>query len=137
MSINLEEHTEAAQLVERGRERGWVDASELAAAVEHESLDDDAREGLEDELDRQGVRVRDDIGRKNVPATRYRNPDLAERTADALTHFLNEAGRVPLLTADEEKELAQRIERGDLEAKDQPINPNLPPGAPVRQKEQG
>jgi RNA polymerase primary sigma factor len=137
MSINLEEHTEAAQLVERGRERGWVDASELAATVEHESLDDDARAGLEDELDRQGVRVRDDIGRKNVPATRYRNPDLAGHTADALTHFLNEAGRVPLLTADEEKELSQRIERGDLEAKDQLINANLRLVVSVAKKYQG
>ena len=90
MSINLEEHTEAARLVDRGRERGWIDASELAAAVEREDLDEDAESDLEDELRRQGVRVRDDIGREKVPATRYRNQYLAEHTADALTAFLNE-----------------------------------------------
>src|SRR4051794_13945478 len=137
MSLNLEEHTEVAQLVDRGRERGWVGASELATAAEHEGLDEDARSDLDDELDRQGVRVRDDIGRKNVPPTRYRNPELAEHTADALTHFLNEAGRVPLLTADEEKELAQRIERGDLLAKDQLINANLRLVVSVAKKYQG
>jgi len=137
MSINLEEHTEAAELVERGRRRGWVGASELAAAVEHERLDEDDESDLEDQLDRLGVRVRDDLGRKNVPATRYRNPELAEHTADALTHFLNEAGRVPLLNADEEKELAQRIERGDLLAKDQLINANLRLVVSVAKKYQG
>jgi hypothetical protein len=38
-------------------------------------------------------------------------------TVDAMTQFLAEARRHPLLTAAEEIELAERIERGDLEAK--------------------
>ena len=46
-------------------------------------------------------------------------------TGDALQQFLNEADRVPLLTADEEKELARRIERGDLEAKDRLVCSHL------------
>jgi RNA polymerase primary sigma factor len=137
LSINLEEHTEAAELLARGRKRGWVTTSELAAAVEHESLGQDAESDLEDTLEREGVRVRDDIGRKNVPPTRYRNSELAEHTSDALTHFLNEAGRVPLLTADEEKSLSQRIERGDLEAKDQLIQANLRLVVSVAKKYQG
>ena len=41
------------------------------------------------------------------------NGDLAVATTDALQLFLNEAGRYPLLTAEEEVELAKRIERGD------------------------
>jgi RNA polymerase primary sigma factor len=44
---------------------------------------------------------------------------------DSLQLFLNEASRYPLLTAEEEIELAQRIERGDLEAKERMINSNL------------
>jgi RNA polymerase primary sigma factor len=39
--------------------------------------------------------------------------------------FLNQAGRYPLLTAAEEIELAKRIERGDLDAKERMINSNL------------
>jgi RNA polymerase primary sigma factor len=137
LSINLEEHTEAAQLIARGRERGWVTTSELAAAVERGDLGPDDESELEDQLHRDGVRVRDDIGRSNVPPTRYRNQELAEHTSDALTSFLNEAGRVPLLTADEEKDLSQRIERGDLEAKDKLIEANLRLVVSVAKKYQG
>ena len=53
------------------------------------------------------------------------NGDLAVATTDALQLFLNEVGRYPLLTAEEEVELAKRIERGDDEAKDRMINSNL------------
>src|ERR671919_2251797 len=44
---------------------------------------------------------------------------------DSLQLFFNEARKHPLLTAEEEAELAKRIERGDLEAKDRLINSNL------------
>src|SRR6476661_3574511 len=49
----------------------------------------------------------------------------APMTTDSLQLFLNEAGRYPLLTAAEEVELAKRIERGDMAAKDRMINCNL------------
>jgi RNA polymerase primary sigma factor len=46
-------------------------------------------------------------------------------STDSLQQFLNEAGRYPLLTAAEEVELAKRIERGDMAAKDRMITSNL------------
>ena len=46
-------------------------------------------------------------------------------TTDSLQLFLNEAGRYPLLTAAEEVELAKRIERGDMRAKERMITSNL------------
>jgi RNA polymerase primary sigma factor len=46
-------------------------------------------------------------------------------TTDSFQLFLNEANRYPLLTREEEVELAKRIERGDLEAKERLINSNL------------
>jgi RNA polymerase primary sigma factor len=46
-------------------------------------------------------------------------------TTDSFQLFLNEASRYPLLTADEEIELAQAIERGDLQAKERLVNSNL------------
>ena len=50
---------------------------------------------------------------------------VAEPTTDSFQIFLNQASRYPLLTAEEEVELAKRIERGDLEAKERLINSNL------------
>src|ERR1044071_472726 len=46
-------------------------------------------------------------------------------TTDSFQMFLNEAGRYPLLTAAEEVELAKRIEKGDMAAKERMINCNL------------
>src|SRR4051812_37556728 len=134
MATNLDEHPE---LLSGGRERGWVGMSEVAGAAEAGGLDSPEEVDLEDELETQGVKVRDDIGRPRVPPTTYRNQDLAVHTADALTAFLNEAGRVPLLTADEEKDLARRIEKGDLEAKDRLIRANLRLVVSVAKKYQG
>jgi RNA polymerase primary sigma factor len=50
---------------------------------------------------------------------------VAAETTDSFQLFVNEASRYPLLTREEEVELAQRIERGDLEAKERLINSNL------------
>ncbi|MFN8160126.1 MAG: sigma-70 family RNA polymerase sigma factor [Solirubrobacterales bacterium] len=50
---------------------------------------------------------------------------VPEETTDSFQLFLNQASRYPLLTAQEEIELAQAIERGDLAAKERLINSNL------------
>jgi RNA polymerase primary sigma factor len=49
----------------------------------------------------------------------------ASETTDSLQLFFNQASRYPLLTAAEEIDLAQRIEKGDLAAKERLINSNL------------
>ena len=46
-------------------------------------------------------------------------------TLDSLQQFLDGIAETPLLTAEEELELAKRIERGDLEAKDHMTRANL------------
>jgi RNA polymerase primary sigma factor len=51
--------------------------------------------------------------------------ELAEHTTDSLQLFFNQAAKYPLLTAKQEVELAKRIEKGDLEAKERLINSNL------------
>jgi len=48
-----------------------------------------------------------------------------DASGDSLGEFFRQASRYPLLTAAEEVELAKRIERGDVEAKDRMINANL------------
>ena len=44
---------------------------------------------------------------------------------DATDMYLNEIGRADLLTADEEKELAARVQKGDMQARAQMIEANL------------
>ena len=60
-----------------------------------------------------------------------------EVTTDSLQLFFNEARKYPLLTAEEEVELAKRIERGDLAAKERMINSNLRLVISVARKYQG
>ncbi len=50
---------------------------------------------------------------------------VAEPTTDSLQIFINQAMKYPLLTKEEEVQLAQAIERGDLAAKERLINSNL------------
>ncbi len=52
-------------------------------------------------------------------------PGAGETHTDALHLFLREIGRVPLLTAAQEVELAKRVERGDMRAKSMMIEANL------------
>jgi RNA polymerase primary sigma factor len=57
--------------------------------------------------------------------TAYVFDDLSAQTTDAMALFLQEVRRHPLLTREEEVELAKRIEKGDLRAKEQLVNSNL------------
>src|ERR1044072_9934959 len=61
---------------------------------------------------------------------------IAEPTTDSLQLFINQAMKYPLLTADEEIELAKRIERGDLEAKERMITSNLRLGRKIARRYQ-
>jgi RNA polymerase primary sigma factor len=58
-------------------------------------------------------------------AVHYTPAELSTETTDALELFLADVGRYALLTPAEEIELAKRIERGDLDAKQRMINANL------------
>jgi RNA polymerase primary sigma factor len=80
---------------------------------------------LHEELERRGIDVTDDCVRSDAGEGEYSNGGLAGATTDSLQLFLNEIGRYPLLTAEEEVALAKRIERGDAAAKEEMINANL------------
>src|SRR6478736_3509763 len=59
------------------------------------------------------------------PERRGADHFAATETTDSFQLFANQASRYPLLTREEEVELAKRIERGDLEAKERLITSTL------------
>jgi RNA polymerase primary sigma factor len=111
-------------LIARGEQEGCINLSQFNELVAEHELEDDEIARLYEQLDERGIELSDDCGRETQEST-YVNGDLAVATTDALQLFLNEAGRWPLLTKEEEVELAKRIERGDREAKERMINSNL------------
>src|SRR5256714_8722137 len=117
----------AEALIARSEARGesCIELSELSELVQDADLGDDDGQALQDLLEARGIDVRDDCGRAGVEQTTYVIDDLAQQTTDAMSLFLQEVRRFPLLTREQEVELAQRIERGDLDAKEQLVNSNL------------
>lgn len=111
-------------LIDRAILAGRVTESAIEQLADELALGPSAVGDLREQLAAFGVEVVDDLGRP-AGATRYANADLAHYAMDALDQFLAVAARHRLLTAAEELALARRIERGDLEAKDQLITHNL------------
>ena len=103
-----------------------LNQSQVAELAESIGLDDDAVEGLYAALAERGLDVTDDCGRvEPVAPTRIANERLAEATTDAMSVYLREISRYPLLTAEEEVALAKRVELGDAAAKERMVNSNL------------
>jgi RNA polymerase primary sigma factor len=111
---------EAQRLLESGYRTGSVDADEVALALDELELEpaqmDEFYAALEEA--RIAVVTPEDEAEPEV------EPDT-EITTDALQLFLKDIGKVPLLTAAQEVELAKRIERGDHGAKQAMVEANL------------
>jgi RNA polymerase primary sigma factor len=124
-------------LLELGEREGCLELSEVSRITEAAELGDEDVERLYEEIQRRGIELSDDCARSAAAQSTYVNGDLAESTTDAIQLFLNEMGKYKLLTAEEEVELAKRIERGDKEAKDLMVNSNLRLVVSIAKKYQG
>jgi RNA polymerase primary sigma factor len=116
--------TEIEALLERGDAAGCLPLSDVEGLAAALDLSDEELSLLHEEIERRGIALRDDCGRAVTELT-YVNGDVASASVDALQLFLNEIARYPLLTGQEEVELAKRIESGDRAAKQRMINSNL------------
>ena len=112
--------TSLRAFVEEAEERGTINEAELEALAHEQDLDEEELAELRSELDARAVDIE-----TTAPAPLDLTPGATTGSTDALTLFMNAAGRHPLLTAAEEVELAKRVERGDLAAKERMINSNL------------
>jgi RNA polymerase primary sigma factor len=122
---------ELRALVTRGQELGFLSAEDVAEVIDGLGLDATAAKELQRHLDELGVELLDDDAAQARTAEladeaeRPRPAASAEPTTDALQLFLKDIGRVPLLTAAQEVELAKRIESGDHAAKRKMVEANL------------
>ena len=123
-------------LIAKSGEPGCVNLSHLNELVQEQELEDEDIRALYEQLEERAIEVSDDCGKESDAST-YVNGDLAVATTDALQLFLNEAGRWPLLTKEEEIELAKLIERGDEQAKERMINSNLRLVVSIAKRDQG
>src|SRR5438874_1004497 len=115
---------EFQQLLEAAEHSGSIRHAELAEVLEPHELGLLETEAVYRELDQRGIEVIEEA-KEAAPAPPPPPVVAQESTTDALQLFLREAGRHPLLNAAQEVELAKRIERGDMDAKQTMIQSNL------------
>jgi RNA polymerase primary sigma factor len=114
------------QLLETAEQSGSIRQSELNEVLEPLELALLETDAVYRDLDQRGIEVVDDEKqREQAPPPPPPAPVAIETTTDALQLFLREAGRHPLLNAAQEVELAKKIERGDVQAKQTMIQSNL------------
>ncbi len=117
------ETDEARALLAMAQERGSLNADEIALALGELDLDAGQLDEVYSALDELQIDV---VERETEPDLEPDlDSDVREVSTDALQLFLKDIGRVDLLTAAQEVELAKRIERGDDHAKQEMVEANL------------
>ena len=136
-AVELGELEEVRGLIARGQQVGVLTYVEIATAAAELDLEESDVEELHGLLERCEIELVEEIDpataasmgieRAAEKRTRGKVPlDLRpEGTTDGLQLFLKGIGRVRLLSAQEEVDLAKRIERGSFEAKQQMVEANL------------
>src|SRR5687767_7716549 len=116
------DHDDAKALVRQGQEAGFLTHEDIATA-----LGDDLEPAQLDEfyVMLEELHVEVVASEEDADTGLDLQPEAREVSTDALQLFLKDIGKVPLLTAAQEVELAKRIERGDHPAKQKMVESNL------------
>ncbi len=137
--VELQELEEIKNLLAKGQQVGVLTFAEIAKAVAEIDLDESDVEDLHGFLEKSEIELVEEIDPATTAANQVeRAPDKRrgrkkstgldlkpDMTTDSLQLFLKDIGKVRLLTAQEEVDLAKRIERGDLDAKQKMVESNL------------
>jgi RNA polymerase primary sigma factor len=122
--VDILETEEARGLLESAQQAGSVTTDEIAVALDELDLEagqiDDIYHALE-EMHVEVVGLDAPVDEEELPG----QTGGREVSTDALQLFLKDIGKVDLLTAAQEVELAKRIERGDHRAKQEMVEANL------------
>ena len=136
--VELQELEEVKDLLAKGRQVGVLSYSEISLATSELDLDESDAEELHGFLERSEIELVEEVDPALAVAEVERAPDKRGRrkpktapdlkpagTTDGLQLFLKDIAKVRLLTAQEEVDLAKRIVRGDLDAKQKMVESNL------------
>ena len=128
-----EKKMQLSDLVELGHAKGKLTTQEILDAMEDMDFDPEQMDKLYESLEAANIEVIDDLQDDTLEElafgdeTKGEDGDTSESVAidDPVKVYLKEIGRVPLLTSDEEVDLAIRIMNGDEQAKKRLSEANL------------
>lgn len=111
------------ELIEEGKKHGVLNYEEVADRLSSFEIEPEEIDEFYEQLEEQGIEiisddddVSDDDDIIDPDNLRDLSVPLGEKINDPVRMYLKEIGRVDLLTAEEEVELAKRIKQGDKEA---------------------
>lgn len=128
------------QLIEQGKKRASLTYKEIMEKLSPFDQDPEQIDEFFEQLDDLGIEVLNERDEDRDPLNRGEDNDREQddfnfdddlalppgiKINDPVRMYLKEIGRVPLLSADDEIELARRIENGDEEAKRRLAEANL------------
>ena len=132
-----EKRVDVTELIEKGK-KGALSSSDLEEAIESMDYDMDSLDKLYEAFEDNGVSLPDDISSSEISeieneVERFGVGENMERMLekegvsidDPVRMYLKEIGKVPLLTSEREKELAERMAEGDEAAKNELVEANL------------
>ncbi len=132
--MNFEKKKFYLDLVELGKSKGTLSNREIMDAIEEVTLDAEHMEKLYDMLEEQGIEIIEDpiediesLDLSTVDTGAYASDDGSEMMIvdDPVKVYLKEIGKVPLLSATDEIELAKKMKDGSEYAKDRLAEANL------------